>query len=199
VKSNIGHLDTAAGIVGLIKVALALEHGKIPPSLHFEAPNPAIPSTAARSRWPPSSRNGARGQPRRAGVNSLGVGGTNAFAVLESRPTRRPAADDASATAGAVGPQPARPRRGSTRLGGWLKAHPASRWPISPIPCSTAASLRVPPGAGGGFSHEEAAALLETPDARRVFTHRRRSRAALHGVHVPRRRRAVLPHGPRSV
>lgn len=94
VKSNIGHLDTAAGIVSLIKVVLMLEHGEIPPSLHLERPNPAIdfatspftPNTELR-RW--ERRNGA---PRRAGVSSFGIGGTNVHAVLAERPRAAPAA-----------------------------------------------------------------------------------------------------------
>ncbi len=91
VKTNIGHTDTAAGVIGLIKAALALYYGEIPPSLHFEAPNPAIdfensPFRVADTLIPwPRARH-----PRRAGVNSLGVGGTNAFAVLEEAPPRAP-------------------------------------------------------------------------------------------------------------
>ena len=87
VKSNIGHLDTAAGVVGLIKAALVLKHGQIPPTLGFDKPNPAIdfarsPFTVAHrlEAWP----RGA--EPRRAAVNSLGVGGTNAHVVLEEPP-----------------------------------------------------------------------------------------------------------------
>lgn len=86
VKTNIGHLDTAAGVAALAKVALALHHGEIPPSLNFEAPNPLLdlessPFDVVRttSPWP-------EGRVRRAGVNSLGVGGTNAFAILEEAP-----------------------------------------------------------------------------------------------------------------
>ena len=93
VKSNIGHLDTAAGVVSLIKTALALEHGEIPPTLGYEKPNPAINFAASPflvcdrlTPWP--ATNG----PRRAGVNSLGVGGTNAHAVLEQAPARPTAA-----------------------------------------------------------------------------------------------------------
>ncbi len=84
VKSNIGHLDAAAGVVGLIKVVLALQHRAIPPSLHFRRPNPEIDFAAspffvnARLRdWQP------RGGPLRAGVSSFGMGGTNAHVVLE--------------------------------------------------------------------------------------------------------------------
>jgi acyl transferase domain-containing protein/thioesterase domain-containing protein/acyl carrier protein len=92
VKSNVGHLDTAAGVVSLIKTTLALEHAEIPPTLGYEKPNPAINFAASPFRvcdrltpWP------ATGGPRRAGVNSLGVGGTNAHAVLEQAPARQPA------------------------------------------------------------------------------------------------------------
>lgn len=87
VKSNIGHLEAAAGVAGLIKAALAVHHGKLPPTLHFEKSNPRIdfPTTPfyanlSLADWP------ARLQPRRAGVNSLGIGGTNAFVVLEQAP-----------------------------------------------------------------------------------------------------------------
>lgn len=87
VKSNIGHLDTAAGVVSLIKTTLALQHGEIPPSLGFDAPNPAIDFEASpffvnavARAWPQTAR------PRRASVNSLGVGGTNAHVVLEQAP-----------------------------------------------------------------------------------------------------------------
>ena len=87
VKSNIGHLDTAAGIASLAKAALSLKNKEIPPTLGFEAPNPSIPFEGSPFRvndkltpWP------KRAHPRRAGVNSLGVGGTNAHAVLEEAP-----------------------------------------------------------------------------------------------------------------
>ncbi len=93
VKSNVGHLDTAAGVAGLIKAVLALEHGEIPPSIHFEQPNPQIdfahsPFFVARTLtpWP----RGAT--PRRAGVSSFGIGGTNAHVVLEEPPALAPSA-----------------------------------------------------------------------------------------------------------
>lgn len=95
VKSNIGHLDTAAGVASVLKVLLAMQHGEIPPTLHFTSPNPLIDFertpfsvNAVRVPWP------ARAHPRRAGVSSLGVGGTNAHLVLEEAPVlpARPAA-----------------------------------------------------------------------------------------------------------
>jgi acyl transferase domain-containing protein len=89
VKSNLGHLDAAAGVAGLIKAALAVRHGKIPPTLHFESPNPkaGLPESpffvnAALVDWP------AQPGPRRAGVSSFGIGGTNAHVVLEQAPER---------------------------------------------------------------------------------------------------------------
>jgi len=91
VKTNIGHLDTAAGVASLIKASLALQHEAIPASLGFESPNPEIGFertpfvvNAALSEW----KRG--GRPRRAAVNSLGVGGTNAHVVLEEAPARKP-------------------------------------------------------------------------------------------------------------
>jgi len=91
VKTNIGHLDAAAGIAGLIKAVLALKHRVIPPSLHFQAAGPDIDfanspfyvNTVARE-WP------ARATPRRAGVSSFGIGGTNAHVVLEEAPSVAP-------------------------------------------------------------------------------------------------------------
>jgi len=93
VKSNVGHLDSAAGATGLIKAALAVERGEIPPSLHFQAPNPEIDFGAFRvatdlTPWP--GRGAAADRPRRAGVSSFGIGGTNAHLVLEEAPGRVP-------------------------------------------------------------------------------------------------------------
>lgn len=87
VKTNLGHLEAAAGIAGLIKVALALRHREIPPSLHFKEPNPHIPFDQLPLRvnttlgpWP--KRAGAA----LAGVSSFGFGGTNAHVVLQEAP-----------------------------------------------------------------------------------------------------------------
>ena len=92
-KTNIGHLDAAAGVAGLIKAALALRTGVIPPSLHFRSPNPKLGldgEPVLREHGPAPLAAGAT--PRRAGVSSLGVGGTNAHVVLEEAPVpaRRP-------------------------------------------------------------------------------------------------------------
>ncbi len=88
VKTNIGHLDTAAGVAGLIKTVLALKHQQLPPSLHYRHPNPSIDFddspfyvNSELNAWK------ANGEPRRAGVSSFGIGGTNAHVILEEAPT----------------------------------------------------------------------------------------------------------------
>ncbi|WP_394836410.1 amino acid adenylation domain-containing protein [Pendulispora rubella] len=87
VKSNVGHLDAAAGITGLIKAALAVREGRIPASLHFEAPNPAIDFERSPFRVATRLLDWATSGPRRAGVSAFGLGGTNAHAVLEEPPS----------------------------------------------------------------------------------------------------------------
>jgi acyl transferase domain-containing protein/aryl carrier-like protein len=92
VKTNVGHLECAAGAAGLIKAVLALEHRQIPPSLHLERPNPQIDFASSPfyvndrlTEWEP-----APGASLRAGVHSFGVGGTNAHVVLEEAPPAAP-------------------------------------------------------------------------------------------------------------
>ncbi len=90
-KTNVGHLDAAAGVAGLIKTVLAMEHGSLPPSLHFERLNPRIDLAGSPFYVNGSLRPWPReGRPRRAGVSSFGIGGTNAHVVLEEAPERRP-------------------------------------------------------------------------------------------------------------
>jgi acyl transferase domain-containing protein len=87
VKTNIGHLEAAAGVAGVIKLALALQHREIPPSLHYREPNPHIPFDELRlsvqrslAPWPEAAR------PARGGISSFGFGGTNVHLVLEEPP-----------------------------------------------------------------------------------------------------------------
>ncbi|MEH1805762.1 type I polyketide synthase [Nostoc sp.] len=86
-KTNLGHLDTAAGVAGLIKTVLALQNKMLPPSLHFETPNPKIDFAnspfyvnTTLTEWKTNNT------PRRAGVSSFGIGGTNAHVILEEAP-----------------------------------------------------------------------------------------------------------------
>ena len=88
-KANLGHLDTAAGVAGLIKTVLSLEHRQIAPLVNFKKPNPQLAldqspfvASAEASPWEPPAAS-----PRRAGVSSFGIGGTNAHVVLEEAPS----------------------------------------------------------------------------------------------------------------
>ncbi|MAD36186.1 MAG: DidE [Tistrella sp.] len=131
IKSNLGHLNAAAGVVGLIKAVMAVEAGMVPPTLHADQPNPALDLAAtpfrlatALSPWP------AIPGPRRAGVSSFGMGGSNAHVVIEQAPPPpvRPAAPArllcfAAATATALdrmstAPIPATADAGFTLLAG---------------------------------------------------------------------------------
>ena len=88
IKTNIGHLDAAAGIAGLIKTALSLKYGQLPPSLHFVEPNPRIDFDGGPFHVNSVFREWERigDGPLRAGVSSLGIGGTNAHVILEEAP-----------------------------------------------------------------------------------------------------------------
>ncbi|WP_407653727.1 SDR family NAD(P)-dependent oxidoreductase [Actinoplanes oblitus] len=125
VKTNIGHLDGASGVIGLIKVALALRHGTVPASLNHTAPNPAIPLDRWRLRvsttaqpWPADAGL--------AGVSSFGIGGTNCHVVVAAGPRITPA----PAPAPAVTPVPlsghsaAALRAQAARLRDWVAADP---------------------------------------------------------------------------
>lgn len=89
VKTNIGHLEGAAGIVALIKAVLALQHESIPPNLHLTAPNPKLPSTNGLIRFPAEMLPWVRGtRSRLAGVSSFGFGGTNAHIIVGEAPAQ---------------------------------------------------------------------------------------------------------------
>ncbi|MFZ4655713.1 MAG: beta-ketoacyl synthase N-terminal-like domain-containing protein [Caldilineaceae bacterium] len=142
VKTNIGHLDTAAGIAGLIKTALALHHKTIPPSLHFTTPNPQIDFAnspfyvnAQRTAWP------AGDAPRRAGVSSFGIGGTNAHVILEEAPP--PAR-----------PEGPRPHPSRTSLGGGTHDTVTGQLPPPQLEggiSDTVTAQLLPPQAGEGW------------------------------------------------
>ncbi|MFN4155683.1 MAG: type I polyketide synthase [Paracoccaceae bacterium] len=172
VKTNIGHLDTAAGVASLIKVALALHHRQLPPSLGYEAPNPAIDFETSPFRvndrltpW--------QGPVLRAGVNSLGVGGTNAHAVLEAAPARAPTGESdwpfqplvlSARTRGALD-------AASARLAAHLRDHPEQ--PLADVAWTLKQGRRAfdKRRVLVADSHDAAAEILESGDPRRVFTH----------------------------
>ena len=174
VKTNIGHLDTAAGVASLIKVALALKHGAMPPSLNYESSNPLLEIEDSPflvndvlTEW---RQEGST--PRRAGVNSLGVGGTNAFAVLEEAPARdmSPSADAwrvltiSGKNRGAVDDN-------AMRLAAHLKATPDAD--LGDIAWSLQEARKHFPERRVVAARDaaEAVALLEARDTKRVFSH----------------------------
>ncbi|MDF5706499.1 MAG: beta-ketoacyl synthase N-terminal-like domain-containing protein [Nostoc sp. S4] len=172
-KTNIGHLDTAAGVAGLIKTVLALKHQQIPPSLHFEQPNPEIDFdnspfyvNTTLSEWK------TNGTPRRAGVSSFGIGGTNAHVILEEAPSVEPSSPSrpwqllllSAKTDSAL-------ETATTNLVTHLKQHPDLKL------ADVAYTLEVGRRA---FDHrrmvvcqnfDDAVKTLETLDPQRIFTH----------------------------
>ena len=128
IKTNLGHLEAAAGIAGFIKATLAVHRGHIPQNLHFETPNPHIPFEAMRlkvvaepSDWPSSDR------PRRAGVSSFGFGGTNAHMVIEQGPEPGAAATPAAVVSTLVvsGKTPERVASWAGVLADWMEGRGA--------------------------------------------------------------------------
>ncbi len=158
-KSNVGHLDAAAGVGGLIKTVLALEHGELPPTLHFKNINPHIDLASspfylnsALASW-----DGGAG-PRRAGVTALGIGGTNAHVILEEPPRpalqRKPRPFElltVSARTKAAADQ------GLSNLAAHLLAHPDLNLADAAFTCQTGRH---------GFAHRRAMVLEDAAEAR---------------------------------
>jgi acyl transferase domain-containing protein len=115
VKTNIGHLGAAAGIAGMIKTVLALEHGEIPPSLHFKQPNPQIDFSDTPFFVNTKLRVWASNGPRRAGVSSFGQGGTNAHIVLEEASSAPSTTESGTRHALVISAQTASAREQATR------------------------------------------------------------------------------------
>ncbi|MEB3024187.1 type I polyketide synthase [[Mycobacterium] crassicus] len=124
-KSNLGHLEAAAGMVGFIKSVLAVQRGQIPANLHFNTPNPHISFdqmrlkvVAEKQDWPSTDH------PRRAGVSSFGFGGTNAHVVIEQAPPAKISAreaDPAITTLVVAGRNPERIAAAAQELADWLE------------------------------------------------------------------------------
>ncbi|MFD8789132.1 type I polyketide synthase, partial [Kitasatospora sp. NPDC059599] len=127
-KTNVGHSDAAAGVAGLIKTVLALRHRRIPPSLNFETPNPEIDWENSPFRVNAELREWTSGGAlRRAAVNALGVGGTNAHVILEEAPPV-PGRGEGKPSQLVVVSAKSRPALAAarTRLGEHLENHPAT-------------------------------------------------------------------------
>ncbi|MBV9388049.1 MAG: SDR family NAD(P)-dependent oxidoreductase [Chroococcidiopsidaceae cyanobacterium CP_BM_ER_R8_30] len=171
-KTNIGHLDTAAGVTGLIKTVLALKHKLLPPSLHFEVPNPKIDFANSPFYVNTKLCEWKVGRtPRRAGVSSFGIGGTNAHVVLEEAPMVEPSGESrpqkllvlSAKTSSAL-------ETANTNLVAYFKQHPDAN--LADVAYTYQVGRRA-------FSHrrilvcrdlEDAALTLETLDPKRVLT-----------------------------
>ncbi len=135
VKTNIGHLEAAAGIAGFIKAALSVQHGQIPPNLNFTKWNPAIDPAPTRLYVPTELADWPQTEgPRRAAVSSFGLGGTNAHVVLEQGPEPVPAAAPASAvtTLTLSGKTDERVATWAKTLGDWLEG-PGAQVPLADV------------------------------------------------------------------
>jgi acyl transferase domain-containing protein/thioesterase domain-containing protein len=173
VKTNIGHLDTAAGSAGLIKSALAVHHGKIPPSLGYERANPAIDFEGGPFRVNDRLNDWPLAGVRRAGVNSLGVGGTNAHVVLEQPPTPpAPAESDWPFHILTVsGRSKAALDANSATLAAWLAANPGVDMADLSFTLTRGRRQFDRRRVLVAETATEAAALLANPDPRLVFDH----------------------------
>ncbi|MEG4457204.1 beta-ketoacyl synthase N-terminal-like domain-containing protein [Microcoleus sp. N9_A1] len=177
-KTNIGHLDTAAGVTGLIKTVQALKHQLIPPSLHFEQANPKIDFANSPfyvntqlSEWK------AGKTPRRAGVSSFGIGGTNAHVVLEEAPSVEESGESRPSQLLVLSAKTSSALDSATaNLSNHLKQHPDENL------ADVAYTLQVGRRA---FSHrrivvcndiEEGITALDTLDPKRVFTNLQESK-----------------------
>ncbi|HSS25262.1 MAG TPA: SDR family NAD(P)-dependent oxidoreductase, partial [Mycobacterium sp.] len=178
VKTNIGHLEPASGVAGLIKVVLSLQHEVLPQSLHFETPSPHIPWDSLPVRvvdkaipWQ------ANGRPRRAGISSFGFTGTNAHVLIEEAPPQSATADEYSTGDIAVAsesdaqdepvdvlPLSARSPQAlvalAQRYGEWLNTHP--KVDIAEV-CFTAGTGR------SHFEHRAALVVDSVQSAREVL------------------------------
>ncbi|AKU20808.1 type I polyketide synthase [Massilia sp. NR 4-1] len=170
VKSNTGHMDSAAGVAGLIKCVLALQHRQIPPSLHFERPNPKLDmehspffvNTALRD-WQPACGV------RRAAVSSFGIGGTNAHVILEEAPAVEPGGASRAAQLLLLSARtPGALDAAAERLAAYLDTHPglpladvAHTLQLGRSEMKCRRAILVPAGAG------DAAALLRQGAPRR--------------------------------
>lgn len=148
VKTNIGHAEAAAGIAGLVKVVLALQHSWLPAHLHFESPNPHIDLESLPARIPVNGQAWrSADRPLRAGVSSFGFSGTNAHVVVEQAPPRSEPASPL-------------PERGCHLLGISAKNRPALRELLRQHSVRLAAQPDVAPGdlcytANGGRAHHD--------------------------------------------
>ncbi|HEY7416340.1 MAG TPA: type I polyketide synthase, partial [Ktedonobacteraceae bacterium] len=172
VKTNIGHLDVAAGIAGLIKTCLALEHKMLPPSLNFARPNPEINFSESPFYVNTQLQPWLAGStPRRAGVSAFGIGGTNVHVVLEEAPVQ-PSVSFAQRTQLLVlsAKTPSALEKTTERLAAFLAEHPDV--PLADVACTLQVGRRALNYRRMivGASHEEVLRQLQEPAGGNTFT-----------------------------
>jgi amino acid adenylation domain-containing protein len=165
VKTNVGHTGSAAGVAGFLRAALALEHRVVPPSLHFETPNPRIDFAAGPFRVPAVAEPWPEtGSPCRAGVSSFGLGGTNAHAVLEEAPTPEPSGPSRPWQLLSLSARTKTALEAATdRLAAWLEASPEANL------ADVAFTLHV---GRKGFEHRRTLVCRDGEDAREALATR---------------------------
>ncbi len=172
IKSNIGHTNTAAGVAGLIKTVMAIEHRQIPPSPNFEQPNPELRLPESPFYVPTELTEWKRrdGEPRRAGVSSFGLGGTNVHVIVEEAPAVEPSGPSRPAQLLLLSAAGETSLEGNTdRLAEVLEAHPEAG--LADVAHTLQVGRRRLAQRRFLVCHEagEAAAALAARDPRRVF------------------------------
>jgi acyl transferase domain-containing protein/acyl carrier protein len=200
VKTNIGHLNAAAGIAGFMKAVLAVQHGRIPASLNHATPNPRIAFAASPFRVQTELAEwSGNGRPRRAGISSMGIGGTNCHVIIEEAPatpreTETAAADHRKAVAGPA-PHRVLPLSARTatalaaatdRLAEHLAAHPDLD--LADVAYTLQCGRR-------HFPHRHAVVAASTAEAARILRGRDPGGLLAPGASTPADRPAADTHG----
>ncbi|MCE5290642.1 MAG: acyltransferase domain-containing protein [Nocardiaceae bacterium] len=137
-KTNFGHLEAAAGAVGLIKVVLSMQGDKIPPTINFAGPNPLIPFEQTNLQIVDQARDWPRYSGKAiAGVSSFGFGGTNAHVVVREYVSRQPAVTETATDQPVVlvisASMPSRRRKAAEALANWMESEEGSTTPLADI------------------------------------------------------------------
>ncbi len=172
VKSNFGHLDSAAGVTGLIKAVLSLEERKLFPTLHFERPNPELRLadspfyvSSRLQDWDPSPL------PRRIGVSSFGIGGTNAHVVLEEAPAAQSSSPSRAVQLLTLSARtPAALEAATARLAAYLEGPPGSPAPLPDVAYTLHLGRKALEHRRAVVVREGAPAAAALTDPRQAFT-----------------------------